>query len=221
LSNNNSTQPIFQDLIIDKIKLIENSNIEKRIASEMATVTTTTTSTGTITHHPNLSSRKSSSSDEDIVHTVTNVYQIPVIQQQQHSQNSILNDSTTKASDLSGLSHIGVINNNNNRGHNIFNVETLVDGEEIQSKTNSKTFTTSKITHKVIDEQQKPTGVPVKEKYQIRSIVEIYENPNTNETIDISKTKINNYYEETHNYITKNKKFDDSTDLSFSSKNKK
>jgi hypothetical protein len=220
LSNNNSTQPIFQDLIIDKIKLIENSNIEKRIASEMATVTTTTTSTGTITHHPNLSSRKSSSSDEDIVHTVTNVYQIPVIQQQQHSQNSILNDSTTKASDLSGLSHIGVINNNN-RGHNIFNVETLVDGEEIQSKTNSKKFTTSKITHKVIDEQQKPTGVPVKEKYQIRSIVEIYENPNTNETIDISKTKINNYYEETHNYITKNKKFDDSTDLSFSSKNKK
>jgi hypothetical protein len=186
----------------------------------MATVTTTTTSTGTITHHPNLSSRKSSSSDEDIVHTVTNVYQIPVIQQQQHSQNSILNDSTTKASDLSGLSHIGVINNNN-RGHNIFNVETLVDGEEIQSKTNSKKFTTSKITHKVIDEQQKPTGVPVKEKYQIRSIVEIYENPNTNETIDISKTKINNYYEETHNYITKNKKFDDSTDLSFSSKNKK
>ncbi len=220
MSNNNSTQPIFQDLIIDKIKLIENSNIEKRIASEMATVTTTTTSTGTITHHPNLSSRKSSSSDEDIVHTVTNVYQIPVIQQQQHSQNSILNDSTTKASDLSGLSHIGVINNNN-RGHNIFNVETLVDGEEIQSKTNSKKFTTSKITHKVIDEQQKPTGVPVKEKYQIRSIVEIYENPNTNETIDISKTKINNYYEETHNYITKNKKFDDSTDLSFSSKNKK
>jgi hypothetical protein len=218
LSNNNSTPPIYQDLIIDKIKLIENSNTEKRIASEMATITTTTTSTGTITHHPNLSSRKSSSSDEDIVHTVTNVYQIPVIQQ--HSQNSILNDSTTKAADLSGLSHIGVINNN--RGYNTFNFETLVDGEEIQSKTNSKTFTTSKITHKVIDEEHKPTGLPVKEKYQIRSIVEIYENPNTNETIDISKTKINNFYEETHNYITKNKKLDEtSTDFSFSSKNKK
>ena len=188
----------------------------------MATITTTTTSSGSLTHHPslnqNLSSRKSSSSDEDIVHTVTNVYQIPVIQQQ-HSQISILNDSSTKATDLSGLSQIGGITNN--KCQNSFNVETLFDGEQIQSKTSSKTFTTSKITHKVIDEQHKPGSVPVKEKYQIRSIVEIYENPSSNETnlIDISKTKKNTTFEETRNYITK--KYDDSIDFSYSSKNNK
>ena len=196
----------------------------------MATITTTTTSTGTSMHHSNLnnhhpSSRKSSSSDEEVVHVVTNVYQIPVMQQHQYSQISNLNDSSTKVTDLSGLSGLGGLNSHRGNGTTTFNLETLIDGEQIQSKASSNTYTVSKVTHKVIDanEQQQPAkinSVPVKEKYQIRSIVEIYENPSTNETIDISKTKRNTTYEETHNYSSHHiNKYGDTIDFLYPSKN--
>ena len=64
-------------------------------------------------------------------------------------------------------------------------------------------------------------GVPVKEKYQIRSIVEIYENPNSNENsrIDLSQIKRNTTIEEIKKYETNIIKTNEYDDFVFSSKN--
>jgi hypothetical protein len=127
--------------------------------------------------------------------------------------------STTKATDLSVLSQctqpIPLLNST--RGN-----ETLFSGEQrlgLQSKTSSSTITSSKFTHRIVDandfsNQQNNRNMPVKEKYQIRSIVEIYGNPgNDSRLTEIGKVKRNTTIEETQKYDTSFRKIDDNDDL--------
>ena len=196
----------------------------------------TTIATSTESHNSNLnqhiSSRKSSTStsDEDIVHVVTNLYQIPVMQQ----QISNFNDSTARVTDFSGLSQltqqIGGLNSHRGTGTDN-NGELLFISDSKNAKTSSSIYTTS--TQRILDENEMNIqnnakqsrynliGVPVKEKYQIRSIVEIYENPNSNENsrIDLSQIKRNTTIEEIKKYETNIIKTNEYDDFVFSSKN--
>lgn len=148
----------------------------------------------------------SSGGDEDVLHVVTNVYTIPIVKPSSSSDSQEIHISTTGDNEFIRSSGLSSTNRRCRERHEhvygISDASTGGDGEvdciviaspsqinnhrqhsphvELHSKKTCRE--TRKITKRVIDDAAGGTPPPpgtdvTKSKFQIRSIVEIYENP--------------------------------------------
>jgi hypothetical protein len=124
-----------------------------------------------------ISSPISIQSDDDILHVVTNVYQIPIIRGQATDGQPLTNSATIQ-------------------------IPTVMYENEPRIELQSKTTKSSVEKHQYIVHDNNGPSTPVKSKYQVRSIVEIYENPQAAETIDIGSYRKSAVSEEIHTHKT-------------------
>lgn len=159
-------------------------------ASSRVTTSSAGTQYTTTHHHHKIDAnneRESSGSggDEDVLHVVTNVYTIPIVKTADSTGAQEIHISTSGGDECIRSSGVGSANRRCRERHeNVFGISgdedcVIASPSTVEMKKTCRE--TRRITKRVIEEtggrSTSPVGDVTKSKFQIRSIVEIYENP--------------------------------------------
>jgi len=134
----------------------------------------------------------SDNSDDDILHVVTNVYTIPIMKSTSAGNGPFITGSTKEINVTTSCNEEFLVNEHNQKAKNMLtssNSVPVVLGEPINYRKTE--YSSGQVPIHLAEQGSN------KSKFQIRSIVEIYENPVEEQEQDKCTLKNSGYFEET------------------------
>ena len=149
----------------------------------------------------------SDNSDDDVLHVVTNVYTIPIVKSSSAGNGPFITQSNQKINITTSCDEDFLIRQRKTPtliASSSSVPVVLIDSHfENQCKITSSHYETQQLSKEDNGSSSDEPAImilqdqPVKSKFQIRSIVEIYENPVETQEKDLGTFKTSNHYEET------------------------